>query len=171
MGNEREVTRMRAELEQAVRGNPWHGKPLTELLRGTTPAEAHAHPISGVQSVWEYVLHIAAWTREAASRLGGNVPGLPASGDWPSVPDTPTAAAWKAALADLELSHEELLAALTALDPAALDAPAIPTRDPSHGTGAKFRVLVHGVSQHHAYHGGQIALLRRAWAAGMTQAR
>ena len=162
---------MRAELEQAVRGNPWHGKPITQLLAGTTPEEAHAHPIPGVQSVWEYVLHIASWTREAASRLRGNVPGLPASGDWPPVPAEPTAAAWTSALADLEAAHEEFLAALVSMDPAALDAPAVPTRDPSHGTGSKFRVLVHGLSQHHAYHGGQIALLRRAWAAGKTSPR
>ena len=162
---------MRAELDHAVRGNPWHGKPLTELLKGTTPEEAHAHPIPGVQSIWEYVRHIASWTREAASRLRGHVPGLPADGDWPSAPVRPTADAWTAALADLEAAHEELLAALDGLDPAALDADVVSTRDASHGTGVKHRVLVHGLSQHHAYHGGQIALLRRAWAAGMPSPR
>ena len=162
---------MRAELDHAVRGNPWHGKPLTEILKGTTSDEAHAHPIPGVQSVWEYVLHIASWTREAASRLRGNVPALPASGDWPSVPAQPSAAGWTAAVADLEAAHEELLAVLDALDPAALDADALATRDPSHGTGVKHRVLLHGLSQHHAYHGGQIALLRRAWAAEKTPPR
>lgn len=30
------------------------------------------------------------------------------------------------------------------------------------GANMKHRVLVHGLAQHHAYHGGQIALLRRA---------
>ena len=161
---------MRAELDHAARGNPWHGSPLSTLLEGVTPAEAPAHPIAGAHSIWELVRHMSAWTQEAAQRLRGGVPALPMIGDFPPVPAFPHAAQgtaqWAAARAELTASHEDFLAALDALEPAALDAPAVPTRDPAHGTGVKHRVLVHGLAQHHAYHGGQIALLRMAFAAG-----
>ena len=146
--------------------------PLSTLLAGVTPDEAHAHPIAGAHSIWELVRHMSAWTQEAAQRLRGGVPALPVIGDFPPAPaaaDTGRwASQWGAALAELIASHEDFLATLDALDPAALDAPAIPTRDPSHGTGVKHRVLVHGLAQHHAYHGGQIALLRKAFAAGAS---
>ncbi|MBI2797142.1 MAG: DinB family protein [Gemmatimonadetes bacterium] len=171
MSGSREITRMRAELDHAVRGNPWHGSPLAKLLEGVTPAEAHAHPVAGAHSIWELVRHVSAWTQEASQRLRGGVPALPAIGNFPPAPATPDAAGWAAALDELTASHEDFLAALDALDPAALEATPIPTRDPAHGIGVKHRVLVHGLAQHHAYHGGQIALLRKARAAGTASRR
>jgi uncharacterized damage-inducible protein DinB len=62
-------------------------------------------------------------------------------------------------------AHEVLIATLTRMDPADLEAPPIKPRHEAQGAGVKHRVLVHGLAQHHAYHGGQIALLRRAQAA------
>jgi hypothetical protein len=35
-------------------------------------------------------------------------------------------------------------------------------RDPSAGTGLSFEATLVGVAEHNAYHGGQIALLKRA---------
>ena len=55
--------------------------------------------------------------------------------------------------------------ALAALPPARLDAVVGGERDAPLGAGVTYRVMLHGVAQHDAYHGGQMSLLRRAYAA------
>jgi uncharacterized damage-inducible protein DinB len=74
--------------------------------------------------------------------------------DWPPVRDTGERA-WSAALDDLRRSQSELLATLRTLSDADLDAP-VPGRDYNRGH------LLRGLIQHHAYHGGQMSLLKRA---------
>lgn len=162
MTEPRELKRLAAELEHAARGTPWHGASLAKLLDGVTAVEAFGHPIRGAHSIWEIVLHLVAWTHEATHRLRGGLPGDPADGDWPDVPHGPNEEKWESARGRLITAHEALLATIVRMDPDDLDAPAIPLRDHAQGIGVKHRVLVHGIAQHHAYHGGQIALLRRA---------
>lgn len=105
--------------------------------------------------IGELVLHLAAWTGEAARRLSEGVARDPEGGDWP--PFEGGDDAWLAALQRLEAAHADLLAAVADLPPERLGE--IPTEDPH---GVPHRVLLHGLAQHHAYHGGQIALLNRA---------
>lgn len=164
----RDLVRMAAELDHGMRGNPWHGKALMELLAGLTAEQAWAHPLPGTHSIWEQVLHITAWTHETTHRLRGGLPGEPGEGDWPSQPHEPTEPQWEAAKTRLLAAHEALLATLTRMDPAEFEEKPIQGKVPGYGTGVKHRVLVHGLAQHHAYHGGQIALLRRAVQAGAT---
>jgi uncharacterized damage-inducible protein DinB len=42
-------------------------------------------------------------------------------------------------------------------------------RDPALGTGVTHRAMLNGLVQHHAYHTGQIMLLRKALEAGATR--
>lgn len=165
MTESREIRRFVAELDHAMRGTPWHGNSLVKTLEGTTPEEAFAHPIPGAHSIWEIVLHLTAWTHEATHRLQGGAPYEPAQGDWPATPHAPSVGQWEAAQVRMITAHEVLIATLTRMDPADLEAPPIKPRHEAQGAGVKHRVLVHGLAQHHAYHGGQIALLRRAQAA------
>ncbi len=162
MSDARELRRLAAELEHAMRGTPWYGNALVKILEGTSATDAHAQPIAGAHSIWELVLHITAWTREATHRLQGGVPAEPADGDWPDAPYAPSESQWEAAQARLISAHEAVIATISRLDPAELDAPPIQGKGGGVATGVKHRVLVHGLAQHHAYHGGQIALLRRA---------
>ena len=158
----RELTRLRAELEHAMRGTPWHGNSFITNLHNVTAADAFTRPVAGAHSIWELTLHVASWTRECARRLRGRAPETPPDGDWPAAPKKPTDDAWAAAHAELIAAHEDVMAAIEALDPARLDDPPVPAREGSGSTGVKHRVLVHALAQHHAYHGGQVALLRRA---------
>lgn len=155
-----ERQRILEELEHAWNGDPWHGSSAADLLKGIDATTAAAHPVPGAHSIWEIVLHMTGWVREAANRLGGSEPGEPAGGDWPDVGDT-TAAAWKAAVADLGAAHAELAAIVAGLDEAVLlGAPEGP-RNRALGTGVNAYRLLHGIAQHDAYHAGQIALLRK----------
>lgn len=155
----RVIERIRDEIERAITRGPWHGPSLTSLLEGVTATDAAAHPIPGAHSIWELVAHLTAWTREATRRIREGACGNPPEGDWPEVPP-PSDKAWQSARDQLVNAHHELVASLDALTPDALDET---LRDDRPGSVPTSRaLLLHGVAQHDAYHGGQIALLKRA---------
>jgi uncharacterized damage-inducible protein DinB len=145
-------------IKRTVRGPMWHGPALAELLRDVTAEQAQARPIAGAHTIWELVLHVTAWAEIARARLSGQRVGdPPADEDWPPVGAT-TAEAWTAAVDRLLQSHRELASAVRDQEDAALDVKV---------TGLEYTVsnLLHGVIEHGTYHGGQIALLKRALAA------
>jgi len=157
----RDLDLLRAQLSHAVSGDPWHGAPLTRLLDGLTATQAAAEPIAGAHSIWELVLHLAAWQGEVAERVRGRVWSMPDAGDWPPVGEV-SEARWSAAQASLETTRAALDQALADLTEEGLDRRVGSERDPAMGSGVTLREAVLGVVQHHAYHGGQIALLKRA---------
>ena len=150
------------DLERAVSGQPWHGPSLAMLLDGVGARAAAARPIAGAHTIWELVLHMTAWTDEVARRLGSAAPAEPAAGDWPRVPRARGEAAWEAAKAELLAAHGRVLAALAACPAERLPQPVGTSESPALGTGMSYRAMVRGLAQHHAYHGGQVAVLKRA---------
>lgn len=151
------------ELARAYDGDPWHGSSVVRILEGLSSADAHVHPVPGAHSIWELVLHMAAWTGEVHRRLEGGAPGEPAEGDWPAPPRAPDEGAWRDAKDRLWAAHRSLLAALPGIPPSQLPrVVGTPKRDPAMGSGVTHEVMLHGLAQHHAYHAGQIAILKRA---------
>lgn len=155
-----EIERIVDELQREHSGEPWHGSPLRQILKGVTAETAAARPIPGGHSIWELVLHITAWKNETRRRLSGAAAADPEEGDWPAVGET-SDARWRQALAGLERAHTELVAAIRQVPEAQL---AKPTNDPrvSGGAGVSYYVLLHGIAQHDVYHAAQIALLKKA---------
>jgi uncharacterized damage-inducible protein DinB len=150
------------QLRRTHAGDPWYGASRTHLLHGVTAAEAEQRPLGSAHSIWELVLHMTAWTDEVARRLGGAAPAEPAAGDWPRVPRARGEAAWEAAKAALLAAHGRVLAALAVCPAERLPQPVGTTESPALGTGMSYRAMVRGLAQHHAYHGGQVAILKRA---------
>lgn len=155
-------------LRRAFRGDAWHGPALRDAVRGVHPAEAAARPIPGAHSIREIVLHAAAWTEEVARRLEGGVPALPERGDWPAAAaDEETA--WAEALALLDAAEGRLEALLARYPPDRLgELVGSAERDAPTGAGVTVAAMLEGLAQHHAYHAGQIVLLRRALQGGGT---
>jgi len=141
--------------------DPWHGSSLGALLRDVDAETAAAHPIAGGHSIWEVVQHLTSWTDEVTRRLDGHAPAMPQSGDWPTPPE-PTAASWQQTLDGLADAQGRLERALLAFPGERLAERVGSERDAPLGTGVSHEGLVQGALQHNAYHGGQIALLRRA---------
>ncbi len=156
-----EVDRIADELSRAHGGDPWHGSSARAVLAGVTAAQAFSRPISNAHTIWELVLHLTGWRREVTRRLGGGTPTLPAGGDWPAMPASAAHDAWFAALADFDAAGRELITAVSQWDPSRLHEAVGGERSREVGTGVTWYVMVHGVSQHDAYHCGQIALLRK----------
>ena len=142
-------------IERTVSGPMWHGPALTDLLDGVPHARAAARPIAGAHSIWEIVLHTIAWAEIGRARIKGQRTGDPTPAeDWPPVAATDEDA-WHRAVKQLDSSYRLLAAEARELDEARLEA-AVPGLDYS------VAVLLHGIVEHGTYHGGQIALLKRA---------
>ena len=145
-------------IERTVSGPLWHGPVLEYLLADVTAEQAAAKPIAGAHSIWELVLHIAAWAEISRARIDGRaIADPPDEVNFPAVRDT-SAAAWDAARDRLRESHRDLAARVRQMDDAALDARI-------EGLRYTTWIMLHGVVEHGTYHGGQIALLKKALAA------
>jgi uncharacterized damage-inducible protein DinB len=157
-----EIERLVRELEHAHGGTPWHGPSRGAVLADVTFAEASRRPSTNGHGIWALVCHMRAWTSEVARRVREGSPRTPAEGDWPQ-PPSPSDRAWRAELVALEQAHLDLVAAVRDFPPARLDERTGTTDDPSVGGGVSYRVMLHGLAQHDAYHTGQVALLKRIY--------
>ena len=146
------------QLRRAFEGDAWHGPALLELLQDVDAARAAAKPLPKVHSIWELVMHVAAWDSAACLRLGGESVQLTGTANFPIVPK-PTEAAWRKALAQAKRAHDVLVKTVATLPESRL-------RERVPGKKYDFYHLLHGVAQHELYHAGQIAILKKAQAAG-----
>jgi len=151
-----EATRIADQLTRAFAGEAWHGDSLFEILEGVTAKPAAARPIKNAHTIWELVLHIAAWDNAVLRRLGGVAVELSATQNFPPVTDA-SETAWRKALAEVRRVHEELVKAVSVLPDSQLDE-MVPGKEGAHYT---FYYMLHGVTQHELYHAGQIALLKK----------
>jgi uncharacterized damage-inducible protein DinB len=151
-----EAARIADQLCRAFDGDAWHGDSLFEILEGVTAAQAATRPIARAHTIWELVLHIAAWDGAVLRRLSGTAVTLSDAENFPAVTDT-SDAAWRKTLAEVRRVHEELVAAVAALADSRLDE-IVPGKEGAYYT---FYYMLHGVVQHELYHAGQIALLKK----------
>ena len=149
------ATRLAKHIHRTFKGPMWHGPALSQVLDGFTHETAAARPIAGAHSVWELVLHVTTWAEIARARIKGERLTDPTpQEDWPPVTNA-TAEQWRVALERLGESHRLLSAAVRELTDEALDARVGELE-------YTVDVLLQGVVEHGTYHGGQIALLRKA---------
>jgi uncharacterized damage-inducible protein DinB len=151
-----ETARIADQLRRAFHGDAWHGDSLLEILDGVTALQASARPIPHAHTIWELVLHIAAWDGAVRRRLGGEALELSDEQNFPPVNDT-SETAWRKAVDRVRQVHDELVHAVSEFpDPRLGDR--VPGKQGAHYT---YYYMLHGVAQHEAYHAGQIALLKK----------
>ena len=145
------------QLRNAFEGDAWHGPAVLELLADVDAATAAAHPLPETHSIWEIVLHIAAWDNAVNRRvvLGkfGKALQLNDAENFPPVTDK-SASAWKKAVAHVKAAHAALLKTVAALPDARL-------RERVPGKKYDIGFMLQGVAQHEIYHAGQIAILKK----------
>jgi len=153
-----ECHRIADQLRRAFQGQAWHGPSLRELLTNVNAEQANARPVKSAHSIWELVLHIDIWAKAALESLAG-VP-LPklygTEKDWPPVADS-SAGAWQAATDRMFRTATELAQGIDGFADERLT-------DIVPGRQYDFYYLFHGVVQHSLYHGGQIAIVKKALA-------
>ena len=148
-----EIERITDQLERAFEGEAWHGPSVLEIMNGISSQQAAARPFDSIHSIWEIVLHIAAWERAVLRRLNGDRAQLPTEEDWPLVAAT-SDEAWEQTKQALKQGHDILRSAIANVDESRLDEPIV------EGLASVY-VTLHGIVQHDLYHSGQIAILKK----------
>ncbi len=151
-----ECVRLADQIRRAFEGNAWHGDSVLELLAGVDARKAAVHSIPNAHSIWELLLHIAAWDDAARRHTGGAAVSLTDEQNFPPVRDT-SDAAWRQAIDYAKQTHNELIKAVAAFPDSRLG-------DQVPGKTEKFYnffYLFSGIVQHELYHAGQIALLKK----------
>jgi hypothetical protein len=143
-------------LDEAFDARGWHGTTLRGSLRGVGPVEARWKPGPGRHCIWELALHTAYWKYTVRRRITGDARGAfpRRPSNWPRLPATPDARAWRADVALLEAEHRALRAVVAALPPSRL-------AERSARATWTLQEMIHGVAAHDLYHTGQIQLLKR----------
>jgi uncharacterized damage-inducible protein DinB len=151
-----ESARLADQIRRAFDGEAWHGDSLLKLLRGVDAKTAAKRPIQSAHSIWELVLHIAAWDGVALRRSQGTAATLTDRRNFPPVQDT-SPAAWKQAVTNLKSTHTALIDAVAAFPESRL-LDQVPGKREKYNN---FFYLFSGIVQHELYHAGQIALLKK----------
>ena len=148
-----EVERILDQYDRAMNGDAWHGDPVWTILDGISTEQANNRPDPNTHSIWELVSHMTFWETEVNRRLNHLPARSPEELNFPVAPQ-PTEENWTSTLTAFRQSNAELRKSLAQLDPAGLDLP-------TPGSDKSVYVEAHGVIQHHLYHAGQIAILRK----------
>ncbi|MGH9517761.1 MAG: DinB family protein [Terriglobales bacterium] len=148
-----EIKLIADQLNRAFDGEAWHGPALMEILDGVDGKTAAGHPIPNAHSIWELVLHLTTWERVIARRIQGEALMPSEEENFPSI-QQPTEPAWREAIKTLRATHSELVQFVSTMKESRLIEP-VPGKD------YDLRFMLTGAVQHAAYHGGQIALLKK----------
>ncbi|MGO9646908.1 MAG: DinB family protein [Terriglobales bacterium] len=152
-----ETARLADQIRRAFDGDAWHGDSMLELLANVDAETAAAHPIKGAHSIWELLLHVAAWDDAVLRRTGGAGVELSDRENFPTVNDT-SEKAWRNAVEQVKKKHDTLVKAVAAFPDSRL-------HEQVPGKKEKYYdhfYLFSGIVQHELYHAGQIALLKKA---------
>lgn len=141
------------QLQRAFEGEAWHGPSVLEALEGVTWSTAFERRVPGAHSIWELVLHMAAWKDIVRQRLLGEYPDVTDELNFPTVRD-PDDASWSRAIEVLKTAHARLREVVSAVTDGDLD------ERPSSRTSARY-IQIHGIIQHDLYHAGQISILKK----------
>jgi uncharacterized damage-inducible protein DinB len=148
-----EIQRILDQHDRALNGPAWHGDSVWKLLEGITPEQAQVRSLAASHTIWELVAHMTYWESEVCRRLQKLEPRPESEFNFPKMPES-TNQNWNDTLEAFRESNGEFRKCVEALDDGALDQP---LSKPQYTV----YIQLHGVVQHHLYHAGQIALLRK----------
>jgi len=152
-----ETARLADQIRRAFEGEAWHGDSLSEILSDVNARTAAARPIRNAHSIWEILLHIAAWDGVVIRRIEGKVVNPSDAENFPAVTD-PSEAAWEKTVEQVKRTHADLVKAVAAFPDARLQ---------EHVPGKEqqpyydYFHMFAGIVQHELYHAGQIVMLKK----------
>ena len=144
-----------SSLRTAVEGEPWFGKPVMSLLHEVDPAIVYKKPNDESHSLIELIYHMINWAEFTLRRIEGEDDADIAEfekNDWRQI-DT-NGHTWEKAVAQFKVTNDLIIDALQAKTDEFLNEK-VDYRE------YNFRFLLNGLIQHHIYHAGQIAYLKK----------
>jgi len=151
-----ETFRLADQIRRAFEGEAWHGDSMNELLANVDAEAAAGHPIKNAHSIWELLLHVAAWDNAVIRRTAGSAVTLSDRENFPPVEDS-SKAAWSKTIDQVKETHQRLVESVAAFPDSRLGEP-VPGKPQPYYT---FYYMFSGIVQHELYHAGQISLLKK----------
>jgi uncharacterized damage-inducible protein DinB len=148
-----EIELLLDQFKRAHEDQAWHGPSLFPIIEGISAAKAVIKPIPGAHSIWEIVSHIITWEEVAFRRLQGDNYAPPDEWDFPVVHDA-SEEQWQKTIKTLKETYTRLSDVIANLPESRL-------HELTEGRKTTNYFLIQGVIQHAAYHGGQIAILKK----------
>ena len=153
-----EIQQLVQHYDETMGGGAWYGDPVWKILEGIDAECAAARLLPGTHSIWELVMHMEWWERIGLRRFSGPVSSEEEeAGNYLPTP-APEEARWQQTLQSFRASNREFREAISRLDSSQLDIN-------TPGRERTFRYELVGVIEHHIYHAGQIALLKKGYSA------
>jgi len=149
-----EIDRILTHYDQVLNGDAWHGDAMWRILDDISPEAAAARPLPTTHTIWEIVMHMMFWEDVATRRFAGERAGLVEERNFPPMPGA-TDENWQQTLDELRASNHSFREALARFDTARLG-------NLSAAGKRTFYDEAHGLIEHHIYHLGQIAMLKKA---------
>ncbi|HZP22475.1 MAG TPA: DinB family protein [Terriglobales bacterium] len=148
-----QIDRMLTHYDQVMHGSAWHGDPVWQILEHISAEAAAARPLPHTHTIWEIVMHMTFWEGVVIERLHGRRAGLIEEKNFPPMPAV-SEENWSKTLDEFRASNDVFRHVLRKLDPAKLE-------ELSAAGKRTYYDEVHGIIEHHVYHAGQIALLKK----------
>jgi uncharacterized damage-inducible protein DinB len=152
-----QTARLADQIRRSYYGEAWHGDSIQEILTGVSAEVAAAHPLKNAHSIWELVLHIAAWDDAVRRRTAGQTVNLSDKENFPPILDK-SESAWRTAMDHLKKTHDELVEAVSGFADDRLQEQVPGKREPYYN----YFYMFSGIVQHELYHAGQIVMLKKA---------
>lgn len=142
------------QIEKSISGPAWYGLSLVEAVKDVNAEEALVRLDDSSHSIWQQLLHLNNWIGVFHNRLNGQeMPWLAEEEDWPSTKKL-TEQEWQKARDTAVASHKRFVEQARKLSDSQLNEQ-VPGKDYS------FAYMLQGISQHVAYHVGQIVLVKK----------
>jgi DinB superfamily len=148
-----ESERLVDQYDRNLNGDAWHGDNVWKILGSVRPDQAFQRVLLAAHTIWELVAHMTFWETEVCRRLRSQPGQSEEELNFPPMPGA-TAENWKRVLEEFRRSNEKFRAELLKLQETQLD-------EPLSSPDKSVYVEVNGVIQHHLYHAGQIAIIRK----------
>ena len=142
------------QIEKSITGPAWYGLSVVEAISDVNAEEALFRLDEGSHSIWQQVWHLNNWIGVCHNRLNGKeTPWLPEEEDWPTT-RTLSEHDWKRTKDTIVVSHKSFVEAARKLSDSQLKQQ-VPGKDYS------VEFMLQGITQHVAYHTGQIVLVKK----------
>jgi hypothetical protein len=140
-------------LDEGYGAGAWYGSDLRSAVADVPAAQAFKRPAKGRHNIAEVALHHAYWAEQITSKLTGMpAAAFPLEGeDWFDLP-TDRTLSWKKIVATLDAAQQRLSQAVSEVASGARTSPL--------GEAERFDLVI-GISEHAAYHAGQVQLIKK----------
>ena len=144
-----------SSLHTVVEGEPWFGKPVMAVLQEVDPSIVYKKPNDDSHSLIDLLYHMINWAEFALKRIEGEEDADInefEKNDWRQIDQRQHT--WEKGVAHFKVTNDLIIEALQSKNDDFLNE-RVDYRE------YNFRFLLNGLIQHHIYHAGQVAYLRK----------